>query len=65
MLHDKEQTLGEVHARAEPVARSGKTGGGRGEDAELVRVLGPRAEELGSAGPCPPPAGEDGCSVFT
>ena len=50
MLHGKEQTLGEVHARAEPVARSGKTGGGRGEDAEVVGLLGPRAEESGSAG---------------
>ena len=62
VLHDEEQTYGEVHARAEPVARSGKTGGGRGEDAEVVGLHGPRAEESWQREPCPPPAGEDGCS---
>jgi hypothetical protein len=47
--HDKEQTQREVHAHAESIAHGGSACGGRGEDAELVRVLGPRAEESGSA----------------
>ena len=42
--------VGSRHAHAESIAHGGSARGGRSEDAELVRVLGPRAEESGSAG---------------
>ena len=65
VLHDEEQTHGEVHAHAESIAYGGSAGGGRGEDAELVRVLGPRAEELGSAGRALLQQGRTAALVFT
>ena len=53
VLHDKEQTQREVHAHAESIAHGDGAEGGRGADAEVIRVLRPRAEELGSAGVVP------------
>ena len=38
------------HGVADPVARGGSADDGRGEDAEVVGCLGPRAEKRGSAG---------------